>query len=123
MLKISSILIGVRSLAVAKPFYENVFGITFEEFRPPFASFIFDNIEFNIEEDAPTRDPKWAQNYIGGRKQVALRTDDLDQFLIHAQAYGATLIKEPHTHPWGWREAIIADLDNNQFIVEQEIVH
>ncbi|MBP7057609.1 VOC family protein [Candidatus Gracilibacteria bacterium] len=122
MLKISSILIGVRSLAVAKPFYENVFGVTFEEFRPPFASFVFDGVEFNIEEDAPTRAPDWARNYIGGRKHIALKTDDLDQFLSQAQIHGATLIKEPHTHPWGWREAIIADLDDNQFIVEQEII-
>ena len=52
MLKISTILIGVSDLNNARPFYEKAFGFVFDEFRPPFASATFDEIEFNIEENA-----------------------------------------------------------------------
>ena len=38
MIKVSSILIGVADLNKSKPFYEEILGMTFDEFRPPFAS-------------------------------------------------------------------------------------
>jgi predicted enzyme related to lactoylglutathione lyase len=120
MLKISSILIGVNNLQKAKPFYEQVFGMKFEEFRPPFASATFDGIEFNIEENADYRSSDWATLYIGGRKHISFQADDLESFLLYAEEHGATIIKPIETKPWGWKEAIIADFDGNEFIVEQE---
>ena len=45
MIRPSSILIGVHDLNKAKRFYETLFEITFEEFRPPFASFIMNGLE------------------------------------------------------------------------------
>lgn len=121
MLKVSSILIGVSDLNKARPFYENVFGMKFEEFRPPFASAILDGVEFNIEENAPYRSLDWSKLYIGGRKQVSFQSDDLDLFLKQAVLYGAKIIKEIETKPWGWKEAIISDFDCNEFIIEQEV--
>ncbi len=120
MLKVSSILIGVSDLNKARPFYEKVFGMKFEEFRPPFASATLGEIEFNIEENSPDRSPDWTKLYVGGRKQVSFQTDDLDSFLKEATVSGAKIIKEADTKPWGWREAIIADPDGNEFIIEQE---
>ncbi|MES2470777.1 MAG: VOC family protein [Patescibacteria group bacterium] len=120
MLKVSSILIGVSDLNKARPFYENVFGMKFEEFRPPFASAVLDGIEFNIEENASYRSSDWAELYIGGRKQVSFETDNLENFLKQAESLGAKIIKDIETKPWGWKEAIIADLDGNEFIIEQE---
>ncbi len=120
MLKISSILIGVSDLNKAKEFYEKAFGFSFEEFRPPFSSAMFDGIEFNIEEDAPTRDAGWAGKNIGGRKNVSFETDDLDAFLKSAAKNGASIVKPATDTPWQWREAIIADPDGNEFLVEQD---
>lgn len=122
MLKVSSILIGVRDLNKARPFYENLFGMKFNEFRPPFASAILDNIEFNIEEDASYRSNDWSKLYIGGRKQVSFETKDLKSFLKQAEAFEATVVKEVEIKPWGWKEAIISDPDGNEFIIEQEII-
>jgi predicted enzyme related to lactoylglutathione lyase len=121
MLKVSSILIGVSDLNKARPFYENVFGMKFEEFRPPFASAILDGVEFNIEENAPYRSLDWPKIYIGGRKQVSFQSDDLDLFLKQAMLGGAKIIKEIETRPWGWKEVIISDPDGNEFIIEQEV--
>jgi predicted enzyme related to lactoylglutathione lyase len=121
MVKVSSILIGVSDLNKARPFYENVFGMKFDEFRPPFASATLGDTEFNIEENASYRPSDWSTLYIGGRKQVSFKTDDLDAFLKQAELSGAKIIKEIETKPWGWKESIIADPDGNEFIIEQEI--
>lgn len=50
---VSSVLIGVSDLHKARPFYEAIFGMTFDEFRPPFASARLGTLEFTIEENAP----------------------------------------------------------------------
>lgn len=121
MLKVSSILIGVTDLNKARSFYENVFGMRFDEFRPPFASATLGTIEFNIEEDAPYRSSDWSKIYIGGRKHVSFETEDLTVFLEQAILQGAKVIKEIEEKSWGWKEVIIADLDGNEFIVEQKI--
>lgn len=121
MLKISSILIGVSNLEKAKPFYEKVFGFVFDEFRPPFASVEFDGIEFNIEENASTRDENWAKKNIGGRKNISFETENLEEFLKVALENGATIVKPSTNTPWKWRELIIADPDGNEFLVEQNL--
>lgn len=121
MLKVSSILIGVSDLNKARPFYEDVFGMKFDEFRPPFASANLGGVEFNIEENASYRSSDWSKLYIGGRKQVSFQADDLDSFLKQAELSGAKIIKEAETKPWGWKEAIITDPDGNEFIIEQEV--
>ena len=121
MLTVSSILIGVNDLNKAKPFYEKVFGFIFSEFRPPFASANLGDIEFNIEENADYRSADWADNYIGGRKHVSFQTDDLEKFLIQAESFGAKIVEPLQERPWGWKEAIIADPDGNEFIIEQEV--
>lgn len=121
MLKVSSVLIGVASLERAKLFYQKVFGVTFDEFRPPFASFMLCNLEFNLEEDTATRTADWSKLYIGGRKNISFETDDLSSFLVLASNNGATIVQQPKIRPWGLREAIFSDLDGNEFVVEQKI--
>lgn len=119
MIKISSILIGVNNLEKAKPFYEKVFGFVFDEFRPPFASATLDDVEFNIEENAPVRDKDWSTRNIGTRKNVSFETDDLNNFLKVVTDNGGKVIKVPTDTPWNWRESIIADPDGNEFLIEQ----
>ncbi len=122
MIKLSSLLIGVSDLHKARPFYEQVFGIKFDEFRPPFASFHLGEVEFNVEENTPTRSANWAETHIGTRKQFSFQVDDLDTFLKQAEQAGATIVVQPEIKPWGWKEAIIADPDQNEFLIEQEIL-
>lgn len=119
-IKVSSFLIGVTDLLKAKEFYEKLLGMTFNEFRPPFASAELSGMEFNIEEDAEYRSKDWAQIYIGGRKHMSFEVDDLEAFMSKAEQLGAKIIKPIETKPWGWKEAIIADMDGNEFIIEQE---
>ncbi len=120
MIKISSILIGVNSLPKAKPFYEKVFGFVFDEFRPPFASAMMGDVEFNIEEDETYRHADWGKKNVGGRKSVTFQTDNLNAFLKIVLQEGGKIIEEPAKQPWGWYNSVISDLDGNEFVIEQE---
>lgn len=121
MVKISAIVIGVKSLEHSRIFYEQVLGITFTAFRPPFASFLIDNVEFNLEENSPERDQSWSLNYIGGRKGIGFAVSDLNSFLSNATKHQAKIIKQAQVMSWGWMEAVIADTDGNEFLVEQKL--
>ncbi len=118
---LGSILIGVSDLNKARPFYENVLGFKFDEFRPPFASAMLGDIEFNIEENAPYRSADWAQKNIGGRKSCTFGVADIFAFLKDAVGQGAKVIKEPVKQEWGWYDAVISDMDGNEFVIEQEV--
>jgi len=120
MIKISSILIGVADLNKSRPFYEKVFGFNFDEFRPPFASAMMGDIEFNIEEAAEYRSTDWAKKNVGGRKSVTFETDNLDAFLKIALREGGKIIEEPAKQPWNMYDAVISDLDGNEFIISME---
>lgn len=119
--RFSSILIGTRDLENSRKFYERLLGIKFDEFRPPFASFRLGDVEFNVEEDTDYREPNWANMHIGGRKPFSFRVEDLRMFIREAIKIRATLVREIEEKPWGWREAVIADPDGNEFIVEEKI--
>ncbi len=116
----STILIGVSDLNKARPFYENVLGLVFDEFRPPFASASLGDIEFNIEENADYRAPDWAKKNIGGRKSCTFQVADILTFLKEAAGQGARVVHEPVKQAWGWYDAVIADVDGNEFVIEQE---
>ncbi len=121
MVKISSFLIGVTSLEKSKHFYEKILGMTFNEFRPPFASAELDGFEFNIEENAEYRTKDWAKRYIGGRKHISFQVENLEDFMKKASDLGANLVSTIETKSWGWKEAIISDRDGNEYIIEQKI--
>lgn len=121
MLHLSGLLIGVTDLHVSRPFYESLFDVTFKEFRPPFGNFFLNGIEFDIEEDADYRDPHWKSLHIGTRKPFSFETDDLAAFLQKAESIGARIVQPLETKPWGYLEAIIADPDGNELLIEQEI--
>lgn len=119
-ISLSMNLIGVTNLQKAKSFYENVFGMKFIEFRPPFAEATLGKAVFNIEEPTPYREKSWSKQHIGGRKSCVFHVADMKQFLTKAQKEGARIITQPKLQPWGWIDAVIADLDGNEFGIEQE---
>jgi predicted enzyme related to lactoylglutathione lyase len=116
-----SVLIGVKSIEKAKPFYESVFGITFDEVRPPFSCFTMNGIEFDVEENSSERSPDWEKNYIGTLKPFSFKVDSVDDFLVLVTTHGGTIAQEPSVKPWGWKEAKFTDLDGNIFLVEEEV--
>ena len=118
----TSVLIGVRDILKSKPFYENVFGVTFDEVRPPFSNFYLNDIEFMVEEDAEGREEGWAGRYIGRNMGICIQTENIEEFLQKITEQGGSVVKDPIKKPWGTLEAKFADIDGNVFIVEQEII-
>ncbi len=121
MIKLSSILIGVSDLTKSREFFENVFEMTFDEFRPPFASANLDGVEFNLEENTSEREESWAKNHIGNRKQFSFEVHDIESFLEKAVSFGAKVVSPVKERPWRWKELVIADRDGNEFLIEQKI--
>ena len=119
--EIGVMLIGVKDLSKAKPFYEKVFGIEVVDFRPPFMEGKLGDVEFNIEENADYRIEGWAKHNIGTRKSFTFQVDDIFEFIKNAKEAGASVVIEPVKQHWGQYEAVIADPDMNEFIIEQEI--
>ncbi len=117
----TAVLIGVRDILKSKLFYESIFGVAFEEVRPPFSNFYLNSIEFMVEENTSEREEGWAEKYIGRDMGVCLQTENIDTFLQEVLAQGGMVIKEPSKKPWGTIEGKFADLDGNIFIIEQEI--
>lgn len=120
-IKIGVMLIGVSDLKKAKPFYEKVFGIQAVDFRPPFMQGRLGDSEFNIEENADYRSKDWAKHNIGGRKTFTFQVEDIFEFIKNAKDAGATVVEEPVKQKWEWYDAVIADPDGNEFVIEQEI--
>ncbi len=118
--KLGVLIIGVSDLNEAKTFYENVFGMKIKEFRPPFMQGELDSVEFNIEENAPYRHSNWASKNIGNRKSFTFEVEDIFKFLEQAEKNGARVVEKPTKQEWGWCDAVIADMDENEFVIEQE---
>jgi predicted enzyme related to lactoylglutathione lyase len=115
----SSVLIGVKDILKSKVFYENVFGVTFDEVRPPFSNFYLNGIEFMVEEHSPERSNDWTKRYVGREMGVCLQTENINLYFEEVVVYGGTIIKEAIKKPWGSIEGKFTDLDGNIFIIEQ----
>jgi predicted enzyme related to lactoylglutathione lyase len=115
-----AVLIGVRDILKSKPFYENVFGITFDEVRRPFSSFSMNGVEFQLEENTPNRGDNWEKNYLGTPKGFCFETDSINEFLKLVSENGGTFT-EPVDLPWGYKESHFTDPDGNDFIIEQKL--
>lgn len=120
-IKVGTMIIGVSDLNKSRSFYEKVFGIETIDFRPPFMQGKLGDIEFNIEENASYRGYDWASKNIGTRKSFTFEVVDIYKFVDEAKEAGARIVKEPMKQEWGWYEAIIADADDNEFVIDQEI--
>ncbi len=120
-IKIGAFLIGVKDLTKSRKFYEKVFGMEIVEFRPPFMQGKLGDFEFNIEENADYREKDWAKHNIGTRKSFTFEVEDVFAFFELATKHGASVIHEPQKQEWGWYDGVIADIDGNEFVIEQEI--
>lgn len=120
-IRLGVLLIGVSDLNKARPFYESVFDIETVDFRPPFMQGKLGEIEFNIEENASYRSSDWAKKNIGNRKSFTLEVDDIFTFLDNAEKAGARVIEKPTKQEWGWYDAVVSDMDGNEFVIEQKI--
>jgi predicted enzyme related to lactoylglutathione lyase len=117
----NAVLIGVSDILKSKVFYENIFGVIFDEVRPPFSNFYLNGIEFMIEENTENREEGWSEKYIGRETGICLQVGNLELFLKLIIDNNGKIIKEPKEEPWGTIESKFADPDGNIFIIEQNL--
>jgi predicted enzyme related to lactoylglutathione lyase len=117
----NAVLIGVKNILKSKVFYENVFGIVFDEVRPPFSNFYLNGIEFMVEEDTDNREEGWAEKYIGRETGICLEVDNLELFLKLVIDNNGKIIQESKEKPWGTIESKFSDPYGNIFIIEQNL--
>ena len=118
--KLGPIIIGVKSIEKAKPFYLNVFGIEIQEQREHYLSATLGDAHIEIEENSPNRFPLWAERNIGTYKNSEFTVADMKEFLDAVRSNGGTVVSKPVARPWGGMNAEIADPDGNIFLISQE---
>ena len=119
--KLSATIIFVTDQPRAKSWYEKVFGMKSIDYRPPeFLEMVLNKDHFYIETESPKRAPGLRNVYIGVRPSAIFVVDNIQKFINHAKKSGATIIVEPVQQFWGDWNAVIADPDGNEFIIDSE---
>jgi len=99
-----------QDVAASKQFYSSLFGWSFQDFGPDYASFSDSNVEggFNGEGESRTKAPL-----------VVLETDDLEKLCEKLKAAGGTITLPIFSFPGG-RRFHFTDPSGNELAVMQK---
>ena len=121
MFKLGANLIFVTDVEKAKKWYEDVFGMQVVEFRPP------EFLEMKLGEDTfyiETHNDKRAQGFsdvkIGGRHSAVFEVENIKEVIEKLRTKGCKIVVEPVQQFWGGWNAVIADPDGNEFILDDD---
>lgn len=121
--RVSLITLGVKDLATAKAFYEDVLGWKAAPGPPEIVFFDLNGVIFSLfpHEELAKDMGKTAESN-GGYVGCALAhnvgsIEAVDQVFADLKAKGATIVKEPETAFWGGYSGYFADPDGNQWEV------
>lgn len=115
-------LIGVKDILKARAWYTKVFGMKTVECRPPeFLEMKLGTNTFYIE----TKNPKRAQGFkeefrVGERSSAIIAVSDIKKFIANCKKLKVKIIVPPVKQFWGGWNAVIADPDGNEFIIDQD---
>ncbi|MSS74844.1 VOC family protein [Candidatus Pacearchaeota archaeon] len=115
-------LIGVKDITKAKVWYTKVFGMKTVECRPPeFLEMTLGKNTFYIETKNPKRAKGFEEEFnIGGRSSAVIRVSNIKQFIAKCKKLNVTISVQPVQQFWGGWNAVIADPDGNEFIIDQD---
>ncbi len=123
MITLGANLIYVTDLPRARQWYQDVFGMEEVEYRPPeFLQMKLGDATFYIETANDKRAEGFKEVHIGGRSSAVFNVDNLASFVVGAKNKGARIVVEPVEQFWGGLNAVIADPDGNEFILDQDEV-
>jgi catechol 2,3-dioxygenase-like lactoylglutathione lyase family enzyme len=115
-IRIGYVIVGVKSLASAVPFYRDTMGfeLLFSEPEFHFASFKVGDMRFSLAEGA-------AETHGAGDRNTGIGFEVPDVDAAHAElaAKGVTFTMGPGKMPWGGYMAMFADPDGNVFYLDQ----
>lgn len=113
-------LIFVSNVEVSKAFYRDILGLELVEENPHFTEYRIDGGTLYVEEKNPERAKGFDQVRIGGATGVVLAVEDIRSAVDELKAKGVRIIVEPVEQVWGGWNAVIADPDGNEFILDED---
>ena len=120
-MKLSANLIYVSDIKRAKVWYGDVFGMEEIESRPPeFLEMKLKDNTFWIETYNEKRSEGFKEVNVGGRHSAVFAVDDIKAVIQNLRAKGVRIVVEPAQQFWGGWNAVIADPDGNEFILDQD---
>lgn len=111
----------VTDLGRSKKWYEDVFGMETVEYRPPeFLEMKLGDAVFYIETDNDRRAEGFKKASVGGRMSAIFHVDGLVAAVETMRAKGVRIVVEPVQQFWGGWNAVIADPDGNEFVLDDD---
>lgn len=114
--RIGYVIVGVKSLEAAVPFYRDTMGFEFLISEPEmhFASFKVGEMRFSLAEGAEETHGTGNRN-----TGIGFEVADLDAAHAELAAKGVRFTMGPGKMPWGGYMAIFVDPDGNEFYLDQ----
>ena len=111
----------VTDLERAKKWYADVFGMEVVEYRPPeFLEMKLGEAIFYIETYNEKRAEGFKDTHIGGRMSAIFAVRHLKGVIETRRGMGVHIVVEPVQQFWGGWNAIIADPDGNEFVLDDD---
>lgn len=121
MFTLGSTLIFVTDVVRAKEWYEKMLGMNTVEFRPPeFLEMTLGDAIFNIETFNEKRAAGFKEARVGGRHTTVFTVANIKESVESLRKKGCAIIVEPVQQFWGGWNAVIADPDGNEFVLDQD---
>ncbi len=113
-------LIFVSSVEASKAFYRDILGFELVEENPHFTEYTLPGGRLYVEEKNPSRAKGFDSVHIGGPTGVVLAVENIRAIVEELRSKGVQVIIEPVEQVWGGWNAVIADSDGNEFILDED---
>lgn len=120
-IKLGANLIFVTDIERAKKWYEDVFGMVSKDYRPPeFLEMKLGDSIFYIETLNDKRAEGFRDIKVGGRHSAVFEVENIRNIITELKKKNVKIIIEPVKQFWGGWNAVIADPDGNEFILDDD---
>lgn len=114
-------LIFVKDVRKSKDWYKKVLGMNVVDYRPPeFLEMKLGRNIFYIESYNDKRAAGFRKVKIGGRSSIVFAVGDIHKFIEKMKKLRVRIIVQPVQQIWGGWNAVIADPDGNEFVIDQD---
>jgi len=113
-------LIFVANVEASKTFYRDILGLELVEENPHFTEYTLPGGRLYVEEKSPDRAKGFENGRIGGATGIVFAVDGIKAVVEELRSRDVKIIVEPVEQAWGGWNAVIADPDGNEFILDED---
>ncbi len=119
-LRMGAHLVFVSDVQKAKAFYQDILGLKLTAENPHFTEYEISGGVLYVEEKNPERAKGFESVHIGGPTGIVFAVDAIKETVEDLRKKGVRIAVEPVEQVWGGWNAIIADPDGNEFILDED---